>query len=173
MASLLSAVVQSMNEAPIPVMQFCNTSVRGGAEEHILTLLRGLDRKDFRLHLVCSPELADALSSDLPPDVELLPLSYPAPSHVAGAARLGRWIRERHIQVLHSHLFTSSLCSSPVGWMCRVPFIVETPHVRESWRRGWKAKQLHGGPHHRTLRGPLHCGVVRQRALLDRGEGPA
>jgi len=139
MASLLSAVVQSMNEAPIPVMQFCNTSVRGGAEEHILTLLRGLDRQYFRLHLVCSPEVADAMRLDLPPDVELLPLSYPAPSHVAGAARLGRWIRERHIQVLHSHLFTSSLCSSPVGWMCRVPFIVETPHVRESWRRGWKA----------------------------------
>ena len=134
-----SAVEQSMNEGPIPVMQFCNTSVRGGAEEHILTLLRGLGRKDFRLYLVCSPEVADALRLDLPPDVELLPLFYPSPSHVAAAARLGRWIRERHIQILHSHLFTSSLCSSPVGWMCRVPFIVETPHVRESWRRGWKA----------------------------------
>ena len=26
--------------------------------------------------------------------------------------------------------------------MCRVPFIVETPHVRESWRRGWKANNF-------------------------------
>src|SRR5271157_1745952 len=74
-----------MNEAPIPVMQFCNTTVRGGAEEHILTLLWGLDRKDFRLHLVCSPAVADALRSDLPTDVELLPLFYPAPSHAAAA----------------------------------------------------------------------------------------
>jgi glycosyltransferase involved in cell wall biosynthesis len=139
---LASAVDQRMNESPIPVMQFCNTSVRAGAEEHILTLLRGLDRKYFRLHLVCSPDVADALRLDLPPDVELLPLFYPAPSHVAAAARLGRWIRERHIQILHSHLFTSSLCSSPVGWMCCVPFIVETPHVRESWRRGWKANNF-------------------------------
>lgn len=128
-----------MSEGPIPVMQFCNSSVRGGAEEHILTLLRGLDRKSFQLHLVCSPEVAEAVGPDMPPDVELLPLHYPSPSHVAGAARLSRWIRERRIQVLHSHLFTSSLCSSPVGWMCRVPLIVETPHVRESWRRGWKA----------------------------------
>ena len=131
-----------MSEGPIPVMQFSNTSVRGGAEEHILTLLRGLDRKTFRLHLVCSPDVAEAVRADVPSDVELLPLFYPSPSHVAGAAQLHRWIRERRIQVLHSHLFTGSLCSSPVGWMCRVPFIVETPHVRESWRRGWKANNF-------------------------------
>ena len=128
-----------MSDGPIPVMLFSNTSVRGGAEEHMLTLLRGLDRNWFRLHLVCSPEVADAVRGDLPPDVELLPLAYPSPSQASGAMKLGRWIRERRIQILHSHLFTSSLCASPVGWMCRVPLILETPHVRELWRRGWKA----------------------------------
>src|SRR5271166_3651083 len=128
-----------MREGPIPLMYFSNTRVRGGAEEHILTLVRGLDRKTFQLHLVCSLEVAEALHSDLPSDIELLPLFYPAPSHVAGAARLGRWIRERRVQILHSHLFTGSLCASPVGWLSHVPLIIETPHVRESWRRGWKA----------------------------------
>jgi len=131
-----------MNKSPIPVMQFCNTSVRAGAEEHILTLLRGFDRDLFRLHFVCSPQVADAVRSDLPHDVELLPLVFPTPSHVAGAAQLRRWIQQRHIQVLHSHLFRSSLCASPVGWVCRVPLVVETPHVRESWRRGWKANNF-------------------------------
>jgi glycosyltransferase involved in cell wall biosynthesis len=131
-----------MNNGPIPVMQFCNTSVRAGAEEHILTLLRGFDRSQFRLHLVCSPPVADAVRDDLPQDVELLPLFFPTPSHLAGASQLRRWIQERRIQVLHSHLFRSSLCASPVGWWCRVPFIVETPHVRESWRRGWKANNF-------------------------------
>ncbi len=131
-----------MNEDLIPVMQFCNTSVRAGVEEHILTLLRGLDRKQFRLHLVCSPAVAEAVRCDVPDDVELLPLVFPTPSKLAGAAKLRRWIGERRIQVLHSHLFRSSLCASPVGWTCRVPLIVETPHVRESWRRGWKANNF-------------------------------
>jgi len=131
-----------MDNDLIPVMQFCNTSVRAGAEEHILTLLRGFDRKQFRLHLVCSPAVADAVRSDLPADVELLPLVFPTPANLAGAKQLAAWIRERRIQVLHSHLFRSSLCASPVGWMCRVPLIVETPHVRESWRRGWKANNF-------------------------------
>jgi len=131
-----------MSEVPIPVMEFCNTSARGGAEEHILTLLRGLDRKTFRLHFVCSPQVADAVRLDVPSDVELLPLFFPSPTHLAGASQLYRWIRERRVQVLHSHLFRSSLCASPVGWMCSVPLIVETPHVRESWRRGWKANNF-------------------------------
>lgn len=128
-----------MNDAPIPVMLFSNTRVRGGAEEHMLTLLRGLDRKDFRLHLVCSPEVAEAVRPDLPADVELLPLLFAQPYQAGPALMLRRWIQARHIQILHSHLFTSSLCASPVGWSCRVPLILETPHVRESWRRGWKA----------------------------------
>jgi glycosyltransferase involved in cell wall biosynthesis len=131
-----------MSERQIPVMHFSNTGVRGGAEEHILTLIRGLDRKQFRLYLVCSPDVAAAVRTDVPPDVELLPLLFPSPSRVAGAAQLRRWIGERRIQVLHSHLFISSLCASPVGWMCRVPLIIETPHVRESWRRGWKANNF-------------------------------
>ncbi len=128
-----------MSNAAIPVMYFSNTRVRGGAEEHILTLLRGLDRNGFRLHLVCSPEVAEAVGVDLPRDVELLPLRFGRPSDAASAVRLGTWIRERKIQVLHSHLSYSSWFASPVGWSCGVPLIVETPHIRELWRKGWKA----------------------------------
>ena len=128
-----------MNNTAIPVLYFSNTCVRGGAEEHILTLLRGLDRSIFRLHLVCTPEVADAVGVDLPSDVELLPLRFGRPSDAASALKLGAWIRERRIQVLHSHLSHGSWFASPVGWSCGVPFIVETPHIREMWRKGWKA----------------------------------
>lgn len=128
-----------MNDAPIPVMHFSNSRMRGGAEEHILTLFRGLDRRKFKLHLVCGPEVAEALRPDLPSDAELLPLQYCRPQHAAAALRLGKWIRERRIQVLHSHLSYSSWFASPVGWMSGVPLIVETPHIREVWRHGWKA----------------------------------
>lgn len=128
-----------MNDAAIPVMHFSNTRVRGGAEEHILTLLRGLDRSSFRLHLVCSPEVAEAVGADMPKDVELLPLRFGRPSDMVSAVRLRTWIRERRIQVLHSHLSYSSWFASPVGWSCGVPLIVETPHIRELWRKGWKA----------------------------------
>ncbi len=121
----------------ISVLHFTNTLARGGAEEHILTLLRGLDRGQFRIHLVCPPEVAGELRRDVPADVELLPLCLRKPSQLAAAFRLAQILRERQVDILHSHLFYSSLFASPIGWLCRVPVVLETPHLREQWRRGW------------------------------------
>jgi glycosyltransferase involved in cell wall biosynthesis len=119
------------------VLYFSNALTRGGAEEHIVTLLRGLDRRQFQPLLVCTPEVAGQVRSDIPGDVELIPLRLLKPGHLASALRLARIIRERRIDILHSHLFYSSLFASPIGWLCRVPLIIETPHVREQWRQGW------------------------------------
>jgi len=119
------------------VLHFSNEFVRGGAEEHMLTLLRGLDRKYFRLHLVCTPQCAERLQPDLPADVELLTLCLQKPSQMAAALRLAQILRKCRAQILHSHMFYASLFASPIGWMCRVPVVLETPHVREAWRHGW------------------------------------
>jgi glycosyltransferase involved in cell wall biosynthesis len=124
-------------EQPISVLHFTNSLARGGAEEHILTLLRGLDRKLFRLHLVCPPALAALLKADLPDDVELIPIELRKPSQLSAAFGLRRALRKRRVKILHSHLFYSSLFASPIGWLARVPVIVETQHLRESWRQGW------------------------------------
>ena len=126
-----------MKQRPISVLHFTNGPARGGTEEHILTLLQGLDRKRFRLHLVCPPELAAKLQPDLPADVELVPLCLRKPSQMAAALRLAGILRRRRVDILHSHAFYSSLFASPIGWMCRVPVILETSHMREKWRRGW------------------------------------
>ncbi len=103
----------------------------------MLTLLRGLDRERFRLYLVCPPELAGKLKPDIPADVDLFPLRLRKPHQVGAALRFARILREHRIQILHSHLFYSSLFASPIGWLCRVPVILETPHVREHWRQSW------------------------------------
>lgn len=126
-----------MRRRRLSVLHFSNELVRGGAEEHILTLLRGLDRQYFDLCLVCTPEVAKKLRPDLPTDVELVPLRLSKPTQLGSAFRLARVLQERRVDILHSHLFYGSLFASPIGWLCRVPVIVETPHVREHWRQGW------------------------------------
>ena len=125
------------NSAAGSVLYFSNSRVRGGAEEHILTLLRGLDRQEFQPRLVCAPEVAALLRRDLPDDVELIPLTLRKPADVRSALELARILRSRRVDILHSHLFYGSLFASPIGWLCRVPLIVETPHVSERWRTGW------------------------------------
>jgi glycosyltransferase involved in cell wall biosynthesis len=126
-----------MKKRPISVLLFSNTTIRGGTEEHILTLLQGLDRKVFRLSLVCPKVLAEKLLPDLPADVELVPLRLDKPTQIVAALRLAQVLRRRQVDILHSHMFQASLFASPIGWLCRVPVIIETPHLREAWRHGW------------------------------------
>jgi glycosyltransferase involved in cell wall biosynthesis len=124
----------------VSILYFSNALERGGAEEHILTLLRGLDRTQFRMAWMCSPTVAAKVRPDVPSDVELIPLSLRRPGDVRAAHSLARLLRRRRIDILHSHLFYSSLFASPIGKLCRVPLVVETPHVREHWRRGLKSR---------------------------------
>lgn len=122
---------------PVPVLHFSNVPVRAGVEEHILRLLQGLDRKYFRPLFACPPELVRALRPDVPADVEVLPLFLESPRQAGAARELAHILRERQVLILHSHQFRAGLAASPIGRWCRVPFIVETAHVRETWRKGW------------------------------------
>jgi glycosyltransferase involved in cell wall biosynthesis len=121
---------------PLRVLHFTNSRTRGGAEEHILTLLAGLDRALFRPFLACPPEVAAKLEPDVPPDVTVIALCLREPRHLGAAVRLASLLRRHRIDILHSHLFYSSLFASPIGRLCGVPVVVETPHVRERWREG-------------------------------------
>jgi glycosyltransferase involved in cell wall biosynthesis len=125
-----------MKSKRISVLHFCNEFVRGGAEQHILTLLCGLSREYFDLRLVCTPQLAKLLEPDLPADVEVLPLVLRKPWQINAALQLSEILRSRRVDILHSHLFYASLFASPVAWSCGVPMVIETPHVREYWRSG-------------------------------------
>jgi L-malate glycosyltransferase len=125
-----------VNDPRIQLAYFSNASARGGAEEHILTLLHGLDRTRFQPYLICSPAVAEKLGKDVPEDVTVIPLRFGKLSEFSGAFRLAKLLRHNRIQILHSHLFYSSLYASPVGWLCGIPAILETPHLRELWREG-------------------------------------
>jgi glycosyltransferase involved in cell wall biosynthesis len=118
---------------------FDNEPVRGGAEEHMLCLLRGLDRRRFRPLLVCPGELLARLRPDLPDDVEALPLELRSHRQLGRMRALYDLLRRQQVQVLHSHGFRPSVLASPVGRWAGVPVMVETPHVREYWRKGWES----------------------------------
>jgi glycosyltransferase involved in cell wall biosynthesis len=124
-------------ERRISVLHFTNEPVRGGAEEHLLMLLTQLDRARFRPLLAAPAELIELLRPDLPRDVETIPITLRRVRDLAAAARFVRMLTAQRIDILHSHMFQASKFASPLGWLARVPVIVETTHVREQWRRGW------------------------------------
>jgi glycosyltransferase involved in cell wall biosynthesis len=127
------------SENPIPVLYFTNSTLWGGVERHICGLLQTLSRKTFRVHLVCDPAIAERFHEAVPPDVQVESLELSRPAHIASAVKLAHLILGGRFQIVHSHMFWSSLFASPIAWACRVPVILETLHGTEAWRKGWKA----------------------------------
>jgi hypothetical protein len=101
-----------------------------------LTLLRKLDRNVLRPVLACPPECAEKLPPDLPGHGIAECLHRKWPYQIGSAIQLAEIIRKYRVGILHSHLFVSSIAASPIGWLSRVPVILETPHLREACRHG-------------------------------------
>lgn len=120
----------------IRVLHFSNEEVRGGAEEHMLGLLRGLDRSRFELYLACPPALRAQLNG-LPADVEYVPLTLRRPWQVKAGWRLSRFLRRHRVHLLHAHLSCAGRAAAPWARLAGAAML-ETPHAREGWRKGWK-----------------------------------
>jgi glycosyltransferase involved in cell wall biosynthesis len=121
------------------ILHFSNSTLWGGVEEHICGLLRNLSRSLFDAQLVCDPAVYQRFRAALPSGVGVMPLALSSAAHFAAAARFSRLLLRGQFQVVHSHMFWSSLFASPIAWACRVPNVVETLHGTEAWRSGWKA----------------------------------
>jgi glycosyltransferase involved in cell wall biosynthesis len=125
---------------PHSILYFTNSTLWGGVEEHICGVLQNLSRDLFRARLVCSPQNHDRFLAGCPKDIEVTPIVLDSPRHIAGATRLARLIKQEKFEIVHSHMFWSSLFASPIAFACRVPVVVETLHGSEAWRTGWKGK---------------------------------
>ena len=76
-----------MSTRPLAVMMFSNATERAGAEEHILELLRRLDRRLFRLHLACPDVLLGKYGNDIPKDVHVTSIMLDQLFDIRGAIR--------------------------------------------------------------------------------------
>lgn len=124
------------------ILYFTNSTLWGGAELHICGLLRKLSRRLFRPYLICDPVLYERFLASSPEDVEITPLAFSSPAHIAAAGHFARLLLRGRFEIVHAHMFWSSLFASPIAWMLRAPVIVETLHGTEGWRKGWRANWI-------------------------------
>ncbi len=126
---------------PTRLLFFLNSGVRGGIEEHVLSLLQRLPRDRFVLGLACPPELIHAMSTDL--------TDLPVTAFAVRATGWTQWrdiwqlrgiIRQFRPDIVHCHLFRATFVGAPLAWVMRVPVILETYHGREAWRQGGRLK---------------------------------
>ena len=128
-----------MSGGRLTVVHFTRSRRRGGAEEHMLSLARALDPDRFAPVIVCAPELAVRISADVGENVRLVSVPLCGPRDLGSVPRLSLLFRRLGADVVHSHLFSSSLVASSAARVAGVRAVIETPHVAEGWRSGWRA----------------------------------
>jgi glycosyltransferase involved in cell wall biosynthesis len=126
------------DRTPIRLLYFLNApGVPGGVEEHVAGLVRRLPADRFDITVVC-PSSVRALFEPLARDgCQVVVLDLYRPGHLAAMRRLVGLLRARSIDIVHSHQFTATMYAAPLARLAGVPAVVETPHLREAWRRGW------------------------------------
>ena len=121
------------------VLYFLNSSIRGGVEEHVLSLLRLIDREAFEPVLVCPADLLKLIEPELHAyNVRYYPLCIRKWTHLKGIGAYWRILKQEKPDIVHSHLFFATLYAAPLSKLFGVRAVVETAHIREAWRKGIK-----------------------------------
>lgn len=124
----------------IKVLYFLTSPVRGGVEEHVLSMIQRMDRRRFAIVLVCPPALLAAFRDDLADlPVETFPIVVDTPTrpgHLVNLGRLYRFLRRTRPDIVNCHLLRATLIGAPLARLAGVRTVIATNHGPEPWRRG-------------------------------------
>jgi len=105
-------------ESPIPVLLMVRTLTAGGTERQMTELARSLDRAAFQPHVACFVESgfrAEELRACGVPIVEIQLRSFMKPHALAAARRLGRYIRQHGIRLVHTFDYPANIFGVPAA----------------------------------------------------------
>ena len=106
----------------------------GGAERVVADLARSLDRRVFR-PLVCCLNFKGNLAPGLEAEgIPVFALDKGKGLDLRVLPRLVRLMRRERVQVVHTHLWTSSFWGRMAAVLARVPVVVVTEHNLDTWR---------------------------------------
>lgn len=113
------------------------TEVRGGVEEHVLSLVKGIDRTRFQTFIVASPKLLESLRQDLEPGETVeMPLRICSLRDWRSMASFSRFLKTNRIHLVNTHMFIATFYYAPIARLAGVPVLLETTHLMEKWRLG-------------------------------------
>ncbi len=106
----------------------------GGAEQVVIRLAAGLDRKRFHPVICCLNEPGPFANQAAEHGIEVVALHKRGPYDLRVIPRLIRVIRERRIDIVHTHLWGANLWGRLAAKLAGVPVII-TEHNVDVWKR--------------------------------------
>jgi len=124
------------------ILQLVFHEVRGGAEEHVLSLLGASRNYDFTPLIAAPASLLDIIAPDLARfGAKSLKIEVPTPSNwLYRIIQLAAMFTREHVDLVHCHSVIATLCAGPAACMSGKQPIIETCHGREFWREEKRIK---------------------------------
>lgn len=108
---------------------------RGGVEEHVLSLVKHINRRRFLPFVVAPPKLIELFGKDLTEtETTIFPLKLKSLFDITGRQNFISFLRKNRIQIVNTHMFIASISFSPLARLAGVPVLIETSHGVEKWR---------------------------------------
>ncbi|MBI4652445.1 glycosyltransferase [Candidatus Desantisbacteria bacterium] len=122
----------------IKIGYFLNTEVRGGVEEHLLSLLKHLNREKFDPVVILPARLALLMKDDFEKNnIQYKEIYIRSWSNIKEIIRFIKFLKKEKFDIINPHLFFASRFAAPIAKLCGVPVVIETAHIREAWRKGY------------------------------------
>ena len=123
----------------IKIIYFLNSISYGGVEKHVIDIINNIDQKKFRPFLVCPEDVLPGLTKKLhKTDVELHSIRIRSYFDFKEIAKFLSLIKKIKPEIVHAHLYFAGRFATPLSKMMGVPCIIETGHIVENWRKGYK-----------------------------------
>jgi glycosyltransferase involved in cell wall biosynthesis len=124
------------------ILQLVLHEVRGGAEEHVLSLLRAVRDYGFTPMIAAPASLLETIAPELIQfRVKTLTIKMPTPFNwLYRATQLAGMLTRENVDLVHCHSVIGSFCAGPATYMSRRQPIIETCHGREFWREEKRIK---------------------------------
>ena len=105
----------------------------GGAEQVVIHLAKGLDRRRFRPIVGCLTRPGRFASVLEAAGVPVVCFDKRPKLDLGLVSRIAQLVRRESVAVIHAHLFTANFWGRLAGWAARVPVVV-TEHSVDTWK---------------------------------------
>ncbi len=120
----------------INLLYIINSLTLGGAEKQVVTLLNHLDKERYHV-VVCCIRSGGPLEDEIRDEnVEVIYLRMRLRYFFIAIYKLVRLMKKKNIQIVHTHLYTSSFWGRIAAWIAGVPIVIATEHGRGLWKKG-------------------------------------
>jgi glycosyltransferase involved in cell wall biosynthesis len=123
------------NKRKISVLHLIGALDVGGAERNLVGLATALSSLGLEVTVATVSKrgkLADKLEAS---GIEVKNIGFRTRYFIAGFGRLVSLLREKRIDVLHTHLYQAGILGRMAGTVARVPAVVTTEHALTSWKK--------------------------------------